>query len=61
VQSPAVKSAVNSYVGLIKDGLAATADKLGSGWCGEALGKGNAAIIFEGNWLLRRPVTASSR
>ena len=44
--------AVNFYVGLLKSGLAATPDKLGSGWCGEALGKGKAAIIFEGNWLL---------
>jgi len=52
VQSAAVKSAVNFYVGLLKSGLAATPDKLGSGWCGEALGKGQTAIIFEGNWLL---------
>jgi multiple sugar transport system substrate-binding protein len=52
VQSAAVKGAVNFYVGLIKSGLAQTPDKLGSGWCGEALGKQKAAIIFEGNWLL---------
>ena len=50
--SPAVASAVNFYVGLLNKGLAATPDKLGAGWCGEALGKGKAAIIFEGNWLL---------
>ena len=52
VTSPAVVAAVNFYVGLIQKGLAATPDKLGSGWCGEALGKEKAAIIFEGNWLL---------
>jgi multiple sugar transport system substrate-binding protein len=52
IQSPAVVAAVNFYVGLIKDGLAQTPDKLGAGWCGEALGKQKAAIIFEGNWLL---------
>jgi multiple sugar transport system substrate-binding protein len=52
VQSAAAKSAVNFYVGLLKDGLAQTPDKLGAGWCGEALGKGTAAIIFEGNWLV---------
>ena len=52
VQSPAVTQAVNYYVGLIKSGLAATPDKLGAGWCGEALGKETAAIIFEGNWVL---------
>jgi multiple sugar transport system substrate-binding protein len=52
VTSPAVADAVDFYVGLIKKGLADTPDKLGAGWCGEALGKEKAAIIFEGNWLL---------
>jgi multiple sugar transport system substrate-binding protein len=45
------RAAANYYVGLIKDGLAATPDKLGSGWCGEAFGKERAAIAFEGNWM----------
>lgn len=49
--SPKVKAAVNFYVGLIKSGLAGTPAQLGAGWCGEALGKGKAAIIFEGNWV----------
>jgi multiple sugar transport system substrate-binding protein len=52
VQSRAVTQAVNFYVGLIKQGLAATPTTLGVGWPGEALGKEKAAIIFEGNWLL---------
>jgi multiple sugar transport system substrate-binding protein len=52
IQSPAAAAAVNFYVGLISKGLADTPDKLGSGWCGEALGKQKAAIAFEGNWLL---------
>jgi multiple sugar transport system substrate-binding protein len=52
ITSPAAAAAVNFYVGLINKGLAATPDKLGSGWCGEALGKQKAAIIFEGNWVL---------
>jgi multiple sugar transport system substrate-binding protein len=52
VTSPKVAQAVEFYVGLIRKGLAQTPDKLGSGWCGEALGKQKAAIIFEGNWLL---------
>jgi multiple sugar transport system substrate-binding protein len=52
VQSAAAKAAVSFYVGLIQKGLAQTPDKLGSGWCGEALGKQKAAIAFEGNWLL---------
>lgn len=45
------RTAVNFYVNLIKDGLAATPDKIGSSWCGEALGKEKAAIVFEGNWM----------
>ena len=52
ITSPAAAAAVNFYVGLINKGLAATPDKLGSGWCGEALGKQKAAIAFEGNWVL---------
>lgn len=49
--SAAFRTAVNYYVGLIKSGLAATPDKLGSSWCGEAFGKEKAAIVFEGNWM----------
>jgi len=45
------RTAVNFYVGLIKDGLPATPDKLGAGWCGEAFGKEKAAFAFEGNWM----------
>src|SRR5256714_6440404 len=45
------RNAVNYYVGLIKSGLAATPDKLGSSWCGEAFGKERAAFAFEGNWM----------
>ena len=52
VQSKASAQAVNFYVGLLKSGLAATSSQLGDGWCGQALGDGHSAIIFEGNWLL---------
>jgi multiple sugar transport system substrate-binding protein len=52
VDTPAVKGAVDFYVNFIKTGLAQTPAQLGVGWCGEALGKQKAAIIFEGNWLL---------
>jgi multiple sugar transport system substrate-binding protein len=52
VQSKASAQAVNFYVGLLKSGLAATSSQLGDGWCGQALGAGHSAIIFEGNWLL---------
>ena len=52
VNTPAVAAAVRYYVGLIKSGLAGTPAQLGVGWCGEALGKEKAAIVFEGNWVL---------
>jgi multiple sugar transport system substrate-binding protein len=48
--SKANVQAVNFYVGLLKSGLAYT-PPAGS-WCGQELGEGNAAIIFEGNWVL---------
>jgi multiple sugar transport system substrate-binding protein len=51
VNSPEATAALNYYVGLIKQGLADIPAKLSVGWCGEALGKQKAAIIFEGNWL----------
>lgn len=37
---------------LIDGGYAAQAADLDSGWPGEALGKGKAAITFEGNWIV---------
>ena|SRR5829696_1904732 len=52
VDTPETKEALDYYVGLVHDGLAEMPTKLGVGWCGEALGKGKAAIVFEGNWLV---------
>lgn len=52
VTSKAVDQAVKFYLGFVNKGLAAPHDKLGSGWCGEALGKQRAAIIFEGPWVV---------
>ena len=51
ITSDASKAAVQWYLDLFKNGLAMTASDLGAGWCGEALGKGSAAIAFEGGWL----------
>jgi multiple sugar transport system substrate-binding protein len=48
--SKANVQAVNFYVGLLKSGLAYTPPS--NSWCGEELGEGHAAIIFEGNWVL---------
>ena len=39
---------------LFKNGLGKTNTQLGDGWCGEALGKGDVAIAFEGGWLRAR-------
>jgi multiple sugar transport system substrate-binding protein len=50
VTSKANAAAVTFYVGLLKSGLAYT-PPAGS-WCGQELGQGHAAIIFEGNWVL---------
>jgi multiple sugar transport system substrate-binding protein len=52
INSSAAKAAVNFYVGLIKAGVAGTPSQLGVDWCGEALGKEKAAIVFEGNWVV---------
>jgi multiple sugar transport system substrate-binding protein len=57
VNSAATRATANWYVGLINRGLAGTPSQLGVGWCGEALGKEKAAIVFEGNWLLPTMVT----
>ncbi|HEY2208085.1 MAG TPA: extracellular solute-binding protein [Gaiellaceae bacterium] len=48
--SKANAAAVNYYVGLLKSGLAYTPPS--GSWCGQELGQGHAAIIFEGNWVL---------
>ena len=42
---------LNIYMSWLKSGLAKTPQQLGVGWCGEALGKQKAALIFEGNWV----------
>ncbi len=49
--SNASKTAVQWYMDLFKNGLGMTASDMGDGWCGDALGKKHAAIIFEGGWL----------
>lgn len=51
VNTPETTAAVQSYLDLFKNGLGMTASDLGDGWCGDSLGKGHAAIAFEGGWL----------
>lgn len=36
---------------MMNDGVAAFSSDLGSGWGGEAFGKGQAAMVIEGNWI----------
>jgi multiple sugar transport system substrate-binding protein len=52
INSTAASEAVDFYVGLVRDGLAALLDQLGSSWCGQAFADGKVAIAFEGTWLL---------
>lgn len=50
--SPESVEAVDYYLGLLENDTAKTPAELGSGWCGEAFGKGQVAIAFEGNWMV---------
>jgi multiple sugar transport system substrate-binding protein len=52
LNTAAAKKGINFFVGLATSGLARTPDQLGVDWCGAALGKEKAAIVFEGNWAL---------
>ncbi len=51
INSPQNRATLTTYIGWIKSGLAQTPAQLGVGWCGEAIGKEKAAIVFEGNWI----------
>lgn len=51
IDTPQSTQAVQWYMDLFKNGLGQTNTQLGDGWCGEALGKGDVAIVFEGGWL----------
>lgn len=51
ISTDASKAAVQWYMDLFKNGLGMTAADMGDDWCGQALGKGDAAFAFEGGWL----------
>ena len=51
INSRANVATLTTYLGWLRSGLAKTPQQLGVGWCGEALGKEKAALIFEGNWV----------
>lgn len=44
-------AALTFVQGLLKDGLMAYSSSLDTGWGGEALGTGKAAMTIEGNWI----------
>jgi multiple sugar transport system substrate-binding protein len=52
IETDASKASVQWYLDLFKNGLGQTNTQLGDSWCGEALGKGDVAITFEGGWLV---------
>uniref|UniRef100_A0A7C1JSC6 ABC transporter substrate-binding protein n=1 Tax=Caldilinea aerophila TaxID=133453 RepID=A0A7C1JSC6_9CHLR len=52
LNSPEALTAMEFYVGLVRDGFAAPASDLDSGWPGEAFGKARAAMTMEGNWIV---------
>jgi multiple sugar transport system substrate-binding protein len=51
LNSPQNRVTLSTYLGWLRNGLARTPAQLGVGWCGEAIGKEKAAIVFEGNWI----------
>lgn len=51
INSSAAKQALDWYAGLVQKGCAAIPSTVGAGWNGEAFGRQNAAMVFEGNWL----------
>jgi len=51
LDSPEAMQAMDFYLGMVNDGLAAQPSDLESGWAGEAFGKGRAAMAMEGNWI----------
>jgi multiple sugar transport system substrate-binding protein len=51
VDTDATKQAITWYLDLFKNGYGVRSKDLGDGWCGDSLGKGKVAMIFEGGWL----------
>ncbi|HBY98890.1 MAG TPA: hypothetical protein DEP84_33910, partial [Chloroflexi bacterium] len=52
INSPEAKQAMEFYTGMVADQVAAQPSDVGAGWPGEAFGKGNAAMVVEGNWIV---------
>ncbi len=52
INTPEAKKALDYYLNFFTAGTAVTPDKVDSGWPGEAFGKGKAAMVVEGNWIV---------
>ncbi len=52
INSPEAASALEYYVWLVIDEIAAPPSRLESSWAGEALARGRAAMAIEGNWMI---------
>lgn len=52
INTPEGKAALDFYTKLLIDGVGKTPAQLGAGWPGEAFSKGQAAMAFEGNWIV---------
>ncbi|SDN56328.1 sugar ABC transporter substrate-binding protein [Allokutzneria albata] len=52
VDSPQNLQALQYVQRLLRSGSTAFAKQIDSGWSGEALGKGSAAMVVEGNWVI---------
>ena len=52
IDSPESVAAIDYYLKFIQDKTGKTPAQLGSSWCGEAFGKKQVAIAFEGNWMV---------
>lgn len=52
INSAAGRRAISYWAGLIHKGCAAEPSQVGAGWSGQEFGQENAAMVFEGPWLL---------
>lgn len=52
VNSPENKAAFTYLSDLYKSKALRSPDEVGAGWAGEAFGKGKAAMVIEGNWIV---------
>lgn len=51
--SDATMEALDFYLGMVEDGIAAPPSDVDAGWGGEAFGKASVAMAMEGNWAIQ--------